>query len=45
MSFEDLYKEMPTEYLIEDGLLLYKGQLCIRHYTVLYTYLIQEVHT
>ena len=36
---------MLTKYLVEDGLLLYKGQLYIRHYIVLYTYLIQEVYT
>ena len=36
---------MPTEYLVEDGLLLYKGQLYIRRYIVLYTHLIQEVYT
>ena len=36
---------MPTEYSVEDGLLLYKGRLYIRYYTVLCTYLIQEVYT
>ena len=36
---------MPTEYSVEDGLLLYKGRLYIRRYTVLYTHLIQEVYT
>ena len=36
---------MPTEYLVEDSLLLYKGRLYIRYYIVLYTYLIQEVYT
>ena len=35
---------MPTEYSVEDGLLLYKGRLCVRHYIVLYTHLIQEVY-
>ena len=45
MSFEDLYKEMPTEYLVEDSLLLYKGRLYIRYYIVLCTHLIQEVYT
>ena len=36
---------MPTEYSVEDSLLLYKGWLYVRRYTVLCTYLIQEVYT
>ena len=36
---------MPTEYLVEDSLLLYKGWLYIRYYIVLCTHLIQEVCT
>jgi predicted aspartyl protease len=44
-SFEELRDEMPTEYSVEDGLLLYKGRLCVRRGTVLGTRLIQEVHT
>jgi Integrase zinc binding domain/Integrase core domain len=35
---------MPTEYTVEDGLLLYKRRMCIRRDTVLCTRLIQEVH-
>ena len=36
---------MPTEYSVEDGLLLYKGRLYVRRHIVLCTHLIQEVYT
>jgi hypothetical protein len=35
---------MPIEYIVEDRLLLYKGQMCVRRDTVLCTRLIQEVY-
>jgi hypothetical protein len=43
-SFDDLRDELPTDYTIEDSLLLYKSRLCVRRGTVLCTRLIQEVH-
>jgi hypothetical protein len=43
-SFEELRDKVPTDYVLEDGLLLYKGRLCVRRDTVLCTRLIQEVH-
>jgi predicted aspartyl protease/transposase InsO family protein len=43
-SFAEERKQLPADYTLSDGLLLYKTRLCVRRHSELCTSLIREVH-